>query len=52
MSGYSASGVSAELLEAPYTGFIEKPFSSRTLLSAVRSLLDGGAVLQEHHAAS
>ena len=52
MSGYSASGVSTELLEAPFTGFIEKPFSSRTLLSAVRSLLDGGAVQEEHRAAT
>lgn len=41
MSGYSATGVSSELLDAPATAFLEKPFNARTLLAAVRTLLDG-----------
>lgn len=40
VSGYSESGIPDELMRTPSTIFVEKPFSTDALLSAVRRLLD------------
>ncbi len=40
VSGYSATGVPAALLAAPSTEFLEKPFNARSLIGAVRGVLE------------
>jgi signal transduction histidine kinase len=40
VSGYSESGIPDALMNAPGTLFVEKPYSTEALLSAVRRLLD------------
>lgn len=40
VSGYSESGIPSDLMQTPGTIFVEKPFSTEALLSAVRKLLD------------
>jgi CheY-like chemotaxis protein len=40
VSGYSEAGIPDSLMQTPGTLFVEKPFSTDALLSAVRQLLD------------
>ena len=42
MSGYASGAVSREQLLDPGVGLLEKPFSSKALLRAVRTVLDRG----------
>jgi DNA-binding NtrC family response regulator len=41
-SGYSISGQAEEILSRGCAGFIQKPFSLRTLSQKIREILDGG----------
>ncbi len=42
VSGYSESGIPQDLINTPGTIFVEKPFATDALLTAVRRLLEGG----------
>ncbi|MEP6764215.1 MAG: ATP-binding protein [Gemmatimonadaceae bacterium] len=45
VSGYSETAIPQELLQTPGTVFVEKPFSTEALLTAVRKLLDSQVAL-------
>jgi CheY-like chemotaxis protein len=51
-SGYSMEDIGAELVRHPNTRFLEKPYTSQSLASAVREILDADAISVETAAAN
>jgi CheY-like chemotaxis protein len=52
MTGYSSELMSRSFELPPGTKFLQKPFSPRDLLNAIRQLLDGLSDLESNHAAA